>query len=72
MWDIDGNGLSSIENPQTARAILEKVNAMNVQTAFQCGIPVSLFALLSKEQSVILVLWALVFTALYVGRDKEM
>jgi hypothetical protein len=70
LWDIDGNGLSKIENPETARAILRKVNAMNVQTAFLCGIPAAFFALLSQQQSVTLVLWSLFFAALYIGRDR--
>ena len=71
MWEVDDNaGLQKIDNPDTARAIISKVNALNLQTAFQTGLPVALFALLPQSVSAPLVGCAVVFGALYLGRDQ--
>lgn len=40
--------MSEIEDPETARAILAKVNAMNLDTVIKVSIPVAAFALLPQ------------------------
>ena len=67
---MDGNGLSKIEDSNLARAILDKVNAMNLDTAIQCFLASGVFAVLPQSASVALVESALVFGALYALNGK--
>lgn len=70
LWDVDGNGLSKIDDPSTARAILDKVNNMNLATALKVAFPCIVFALLPQSSSTALVLLALLFAGLYAVKDK--
>jgi hypothetical protein len=70
LWDVDGNGLSKIEDPNTARAILNKVNNMNLDNLIQCSAYAGAFAVLPRSASVPLVLFALLFTTLYALQGK--
>lgn len=67
---MDGNGLSKIENPSLARAILDKVNNMNLTNLAQCGACAGAFALLPQSASAPLVSLALVFAVLYAARGS--
>jgi len=69
LWEVDGNGLSKIEDPKLARAFVEKVNAMNADTALKTIVPSFIFASLSQSSSAPLVLWCLGFAILYGMRD---
>ena len=70
LWDVDGNGLSQIDDPNLARFILNKVNAMNAETAIKVIAPVTVFAILPQSSSAPLVAFSLLFAALYVVKDK--
>lgn len=67
---MDGNGLSKIEDSNLANAILEKVNAMNADTAIRCFVVAGAFAILPQSASVPLVTSALLFAALYALNGK--
>jgi hypothetical protein len=67
---VDGNGLSKIEDSNIARAILEKVNTMNADTAIQCFTTAGLFAILPQSASAPLVAIALAFATLYALNGK--
>lgn len=62
---MDGNGLSKIEDSKLANAILDKVNAMNADTAIRCLTAAGIFAVLPQSSSINLVLSTAVFGALY-------
>ena len=71
LWDLDGDvGLTPVDDPNVARAILRKVNAMNVETAVKVVVPVAVFAALPQSSSVPLVAFAILFAVLYVLQDK--
>lgn len=72
MWDVDGNGLSKIEDPELASAILNKVNNMNLENLVKVVIPVAAFALLPQSRSMSLVLFSAIFAALYFMRDVDL
>jgi len=67
MWDVDGNGLSYIEDSQLASAILEKVNAMNTSVGLKCIAAATIFAALPSSSSTALAMVSVVLTALYFG-----
>jgi len=52
MWDVDGNGMSKIEDPTVAYALLEKVNSFNSSTAAQGFAAVLVFASIPKVAAV--------------------
>ena len=70
LWDLDGNGLSQIDDPNLASAILNKVNAMNAETALKVVLPVVVFASLPQSSSAPLVTSGLLFAALYAAKDN--
>jgi len=70
LWDVDGNGLSQIDDPNLARTILNKVNAMNAETALKVVVPVAVFAILPQSSSAPLVASTSLFAALYAAKDK--
>jgi len=70
LWDVDGNGLKKIEDPNLARAILSKVNAMNLNTAARCAVPAGIFAVLPQSSAAPLVGSTLVLAALYALNGK--
>jgi hypothetical protein len=70
LWDVDGNGLSEIQDSTLARAILDKVNRMNVNTGVRVLLPVAVFAALPQSQAAPLVACTLLCAALYASRDK--
>jgi len=70
LWDVDGNGLSQIEDPSLASAFVEKVNDMNVETGIKAIIPAMIFAALPQSSSEPLVLCSISFALLYFVRDK--
>ena len=62
--------MAKIDDPDTARAILAKVNALNREIAIKCLVPVTIFALLPQTVSSKLVVLALALGALYFGKHK--
>lgn len=70
LWDVDGTGLQPVNDPTVDRAILQKVNAMNIDTAVRVVVPVTAFAALPQSASAPLVAFGLLFAALYAARDK--
>lgn len=67
---VDGNGLSKIEDPSLATAILDKVNSMNADTALRCFLAAGLFAILPHSSSVALVGSGVLFAILYAIQGK--
>ena len=53
-----------------ARAILQKVNAMNLDTAVKVAVPTVAFAVLPQSASAPLVVFGLLFAALYAVQGK--
>lgn len=70
MWDVDGSGLSKIEDPDIAQAILRKVNDMNAETLVKVAVPVTAFALLPKPIASMLVFFAALYAGLYFLQGK--
>jgi len=70
LWDVDGNGLSKINDDAVAQAILQKVNAMNFENAVKVFVPVTTFALLPQSVASTLVFFALVFAILYALQGR--
>jgi hypothetical protein len=69
VWDVDGSGLSKIDDPNTARAILRKVNKMNIENILKVGIPITIFASLPKSSTAPFVFLTVVYAALYFFKD---
>lgn len=67
---VDGNGLSKIEDPSLATAILDRVNNMNADTAIRCFLAAGTFALLPHSSSVALVGSGILFGILYAIDGK--
>ena len=67
---VDGNGLSKIEDPSIATAILDRVNNMNADTAIRCFLAAGVFAVLPQSSSVALVGCAILFGILYALQGK--
>ncbi len=67
---VDGNGLSTIQDANLAKAILDKVNNMNADTAIRCIAIAGTFAILPQSSSVALVGSALLFALLYAINGK--
>lgn len=61
LWDVDGNGLKKIEDPTIAQAILEKVNAMNLEVALTCFAGSAIFGLLPQSTTAPLGIFAAAF-----------
>ena len=64
LWDVDGNGLRKIEDPNLAQAILQRVNNMNIDNGIRCIALAGAFALLPQSTSVAMVSFGL----LYAGK----
>jgi hypothetical protein len=62
--------MSAIDDPSIARAILDKVNQMNVETGVKVILPVALFALLPSSTSQLIAFFVFLGTVLYTLRDK--
>ncbi len=67
---VDGNGLSKIEDPSLATAILDRVNNMNADTAIRCFLAAGVFAVLPQSSSVALVGSGILFGILYALQGK--
>ena len=67
---MDGNGLAKIEDPNLARALLDKVNTLNINTALQTLIATTIFAALPKDVTAPLAFFALLFVTLYFSEGK--
>ena len=63
-WEVDGK-LESIADQSLARAILTKVNNMNVETGLTCVAASAVFAILPQSTSIPLVLIAALYTGTY-------
>ena len=48
MWDVDGSGLQSIDDPSLAARLRAKVNAFNLQSAKVVGAATLLFVILPE------------------------
>jgi len=70
LWDVDGNGLSTIEDPKLAQALLKKVNDFNVSTALQVLALVLLFSVPSQHLVSNIVILSSIFTGLYYINGK--
>ena len=71
LWDVDGTGLQPVEDPNLARALLQRVNDLNVRVGVQVAVPVALFALLPQSAASHLVTCVLVGAALHLFGDKN-
>jgi len=67
---VDGTGIRDIQNPNLARAILEKVNAMNLQTGRDVILLSAIFASLPQSLTSTLGIWSALFGALYLLNGK--
>lgn len=66
MWDVDGTGMRKIEDPNLARAFLEKINALNTGIGRDIFLASTMFALLPQDFTASLALWVPILTILYV------
>jgi hypothetical protein len=69
LWDVDGNGLRKIDDPNLAASILRRVNDMNFDALVKVGLLGSVFAALPRSSSAPLALFAAACAALYAFRD---
>lgn len=67
---MDGTGIRDIQDPNLARAILEKVNAMNLQTGRDVILLSAIFAILPQSLTSTLGIWSALFGALYLLNGK--
>jgi len=70
MWDVDGTGIRKIEDDSLARAIMTKVNDMNVNTGFEAFALASAFAVLPQEVSFKLAACSLLLGGLYLLQGR--
>jgi len=49
LWDVDGTGMRKIEDPNLARAFLNRVNDMNISVSRDAFLVSALFAILPQE-----------------------
>ena len=67
---MDGKGLQPVPDANLAQALLDKVNAANIDIGVKAMIPVAIFAALPQSSSTALVAMAWIFAALYLARNK--
>ena len=65
LWDVDGTGMTKIDDPQLARAFVDNINALNVQTGVDALLYSVAFAILPQSVTYPLAFFALIFGALY-------
>jgi len=70
MWDVDGNGMSVIEDASLASALNEKVNNFNNETAVKTLALSAILALIPVDVASKLSLFGIVGAALYAARGK--
>lgn len=70
LWDLDDTGLVPVPDANLAKALLDRVNALNLEIAVKACVPVVFFAVLPQSSAVSLVVFSWLFAALYVARDK--
>jgi len=70
LWDVDGNGLSKIEDPKLASAFLGKVNKFNIQVGIQSLILVLLFSIPPQENISNLMICFVLLATLYNLQGK--
>lgn len=68
--DVDGQGIKKIEDVNVAQAILERVNAMNLDTIIDASLVAGAFAILPQSVSAPLVGCGVIFAALYFLNGK--
>jgi len=72
MWDVDGTGMRKIEDPDLARAFLEKINALNTGIGRDILFVSTVFALLPQDFTSSLAFCLTIVTVLYaLGLDPE-
>lgn len=69
-WDVDDTGIRDIQDPNLARAILEKVNAMNLQTGRDVILLSAIFAILPQSLTSTLGIWSSILGGLYLLNGK--
>jgi hypothetical protein len=70
LWDVDGQGLTKIEDPILARRLLDRVNGMNIQNGLQATGIASLFALLPKATTQSTAIVVALCAVLYLLQDR--
>ncbi len=70
MWDVDGTGIRKIEDQDLARAFMEKVNEMNLETGRNAVILAAAFAALPHDLVAKLAAVSVVLGALYFLEGK--
>jgi hypothetical protein len=70
LWDVDGQGLTKIEDPVLARRLLDRVNAMNIQNGLQATGIAALFAVLPKATTQSAAIVVALCAVLYLLQDK--
>lgn len=70
LWDVDGKGLTKIQNPLVAKSILAKVNDLTVDVWNIVFLPIVLFSFVSHDIASSIVFCVLFFTVLYIFKDK--
>ena len=70
MWDVDGTGIRKIEDQNLARALLEKVNAMNIDSGRDAIILAALFASLPHDLTAKFAGVSLIIGSLYFASGK--
>lgn len=72
MWDVDGTGMRKIEDPDLAKAFLEKINTLNTGVGRDILFASTVFALLPHDFTSSLALCITIITVLYaIGLDPE-
>jgi predicted RND superfamily exporter protein len=70
LWDVDGQGLTKVEDPILARRLLDRVNAMNIQNGLQATGIAALFAVLPKSMTQSAAIVVALGALLYLLQDK--
>jgi hypothetical protein len=70
LWDVDGQGLTKVEDPILARRLLDRVNAMNIQNGLQATAIATLFAALPKSMTQSAAIVVALGALLYLLQDK--
>jgi hypothetical protein len=70
LWDVDGNGMSKIDDPNLARAFVKKVNDFNISSTAQAVALMGVFAALPRSFTGPFAFFAILFTGLYFLEGK--
>lgn len=70
LWDVDGNGLSKIEDPDLANAFVDKVNDYMFKSGGQVFLATSVFAFLPQSVVARATFCVLTIAALYFAQGK--